>query len=229
MSSRYPTSTEPEEHGIYYLGKVGQRTQITRAHEPPPPPPILPPPSILAGQRPQLPPLPNLQPPAGPQYSQAPSQFTTLPERPHSSYIQPAPHSQSLPPLETGARWQPPPPPPQARGGPVSSFPRPALYPQKASFMSKNPGTVYEALSPVEYSTHEPGGRPSYFDERTYSQSTYPPAPVSTFQSPTGSYHSSTTSSSGAASGRGSVQYPQYQPPMVPASSEQPALVPNTM
>ncbi|KAL9124023.1 MAG: hypothetical protein Q9217_006605 [Psora testacea] len=217
MSSPEPHSVPPEEHGIYYLGKVGQRTQITRAHEPPVQPPILPPPSVLAGQRPQLPPLSDLQPPAGPQYPQGQPQLASLPERPYVPYNQQGPYPQPLPQPDPGVRWQPP--APQGHGGPVSSFPPPALYAQKASFQSKNPGTVYEALSTVEYSPHETAARPSVFDEAAYNQNPYLSAPVSTYQSPTESYRSSTTSSSGAGSAQGTSQYPQVPPTMPPGAA----------
>ena len=206
MSPNRPTTTQPDDHAIYYLGRVGQRTQMTKAHETPHVPPILPLPSQLAGMRPQLPPLSNLSgstrlPPSPVQYSPH-----VLLGQPQSSFATMSPHEQTLTPAAP-ASW--PNPPQQIQPGqPVSSFPHPALYPQRASFQSKNPGTVYEALSPVEYSS----GRPtSLFNEASYNQSPpYPSWPVSTFQSPTSSHRSSTTSSSGATSIEGSSRFTQY-------------------
>ncbi|KAL9099375.1 MAG: hypothetical protein Q9163_005114, partial [Psora crenata] len=213
-------STEPEEPAIYYLEKVAQQTQKTRADEAPLHPPALPPPSILAGQRPRLPPLRDLHLGASPQQPHGQPQPGNLPERNPVQYTQQTLYPQPLPPPDSGARWQPP-PPPQGHGGPVSSFPPVALYPQKASFQSRNPGTVYEALSPVQYSTQGTGGPPSILGEAAYNhQNPYQAMPMSTFQSAAESYRSSTTSSSRPESAQGSVQYPQPPPAMGPAGAE---------
>ena len=183
---------------------------MTRAQNLPQQPPSLPLPSHLLGERRQLPPLPSLQPLTS-QY-QAQQHPAFLPERPYTAHGQHPPLAQS-PAAQSASGWQPP--TQHSHTGPVSSFTHPALFPRKASYQSKNPGTVYEALSPVEYSTHD-----SLFSEASYHQSPYQAAPVSSYytQSPASSYQSSTTSSSGAQSGRGSSRNPQFAPGVSPST-----------
>lgn len=101
-------------------------------------------------------------------------------------------------------------------------FPHPPLYPQKVSYQSTNPGTLYEALSPIDYTNHGPPPEPSLFSEGGYTTaSPYPMAGPQHHQSPTSSYHSSATSSSGHATGplhfakpRSSPDTPVHAPSM---------------
>ena len=196
---------------------------MTRASNPPQQPPSLPPPSHILGERRQLPPLPSIQPLPS-QYPQVQHHSIFLPERPSTAYGQPPPLTQS-PAAQSASGWQPP--AHQSQAGPVSSFTHPALFPQKASFQSRNPGTVYEALSPVEYSTHEQGGLSSLFTEASYHQSPYQTAPLSVYhtQSPASSHQSSNTSSSGAQSGRDSALNPQFAPAAPPPKSSSPKVL----
>lgn len=195
MSSDPRSTSQPEEHGIFYPGKVGQRTQMTRSHESPITPPVLPPPSQLMGLGRTLPPLPALTiaSRAGNPAGQAPLGRTF--ELPQAS-----PRSQ------------------HALPGPALSFPHPALYPQRASYQSRNPGTVYEALSPVEYGTGH-----GLFNQATYPPNPHSSGPVSTFANSSSSAGasagarpqsrpSSTASSSGAGSMEGSARSSLYQP-----------------
>lgn len=197
-SSRSPAQRPSEEHGLYYLGKVGQKTQMTRAHCSPQQPPMLPAPTPLTEERRQLPPLPQLQPPLRSHNPQPQFLASSLPERPHQSYTNPPPLARALVPQNVGTSQAPN---QRLPSGPVSSLPHPHLYAQKASFQSRNPGTVYEALSPVEFGT---GGPASLFNEAAYNQNPYASGAIHN-QSPPISQHSSTASSSGAGSGRGSA------------------------
>ena len=220
MSSNTPTSLEPDDHAIYLLGRVGQRTQMTRVESTPRPPPRLPLPSQMAEARPQLPPLANL--PGASSLSASPGQYATAMQysRPQSSYSPLSPFGQS--PAPAGPTSWPNIAYQEQSGRPVT---HPALYPQRASFQSKNPGTVYEALSPIDYGSSGPS---SLFNEASYSQPSYPSGPVSIFQSPTGSHRSSTTSSSGAGSSEGSARPSLYQP-SIPETLAGPPGVLNTM
>ena len=206
-----PSSSEPERYAGYRPPTVGQRTPLTRPQDPRIPPTTLPT-SPLPGQpRLQLPPLSNLQLPPRTIYPPTSLPPSSLPGGPQSTFAQPSPLvMQTQPEMQQG--WQAP---LETRtAGPVSSFPHPQLFAQRSSFQSRNPGTVYEALSPVE--PHETGGPSSLFNEAGYRQTAYPSAPVSSFQSPTGSHHSSTTTSSGVAS---SGNYSSGLPTGAPAST----------
>ena len=155
MSANKPNSSEPEQDAIYYLGKVGQRTQLTRLQDPRTPRTTLPSPPAPVQPRPQLPPLSNLQLPSRTSYPSPSSQPSSLPGRPPLTFSQPSPLVVQSPTPEMPQGWQAP---PELRSsGPVSSFPHPQLFAQRSSFQSRNPGTVYEALSPIE---HQESGAP---------------------------------------------------------------------
>ena len=211
MSSHIPSSAEPEEHPIYYLGRVGQRAQMTRASTSSRPP-VLPPPARMLDARPQLPPisrLPELQNiPTSPAHYVAANSLP-FPGTPHSATpllgYATAPIPQSWP---TSTQQ------PQSR--PSSSYGNhPALYPQRASFQSKNPGTVYEALSPVEYGFR---GAASLFNEASYTTSALHTGPVSTFESQVNSQTSSIASPNVLTSHDNSSRQPQYQPSLLEPS-----------
>lgn len=197
MSYATPSFNQPEEQPIYLLGRIGQRTQMTRA-----PmtnyPPVLPPPSLLHS-RPQLPPISTLTsmepaslPPVQVSGTTSPPSLRTLsPQFPPSGQAMVA----RGPPA-----WSPPFPQPQQRPPPSPlRANQPALYPIRASFQSKNPGTVYEVMSPKEYYDRQAGS--------TYSETCYPTRPLgsgptSTYASPRSS-RSSTVGSPNAMSPSG--------------------------
>ncbi|KAG8531446.1 uncharacterized protein KY384_003075 [Bacidia gigantensis] len=189
---------------------------MTKAHSTARPLPVLPPPHLV-GARPYLPPLESLHPSPQPQFFPGAFPPGSLPERSHAAYVSPPPFTPSLaqgvapPPPQTYPVYPGPVSsfPPVGQSGPVTSFSHPALYPQKASFQSKNPGTVYEALSPVEYSQQSPydlGTPQSVFRETSYPQNPYQPAPVRPLQSSTGSHQSSEAPSSSGHASLGSTR-----------------------
>lgn len=155
-----------------------------------------PPPTMQAASR-HLPPPAHLEPSFVPQSPQVRPQYSDLPTRHYPVYERPSPHGQ-LPAQEFRQAWQNS--APAGLSGHVSSFPHPPLYPSKASYQSTNPGTVYEALSPVRYATDEPPPEASLFNEGAYSTNTFPAGP-SSHQSPASSYRSSITSSSRHSTG----------------------------
>ena len=216
MSSKpSPGSAQSDPRNIYYPTRLAsgygmmaetQRPQST-AHTLPPPP------SVQAGSR-QLPPPSHLEPSFVPQSPQVRPQYSDLPTRHYPVYERQSPHGQ--PPTQDFRQAWPASAPPGLAGH-VSSFAHPPLYPSKASYQSTNPGTVYEALSPVRYGTDEPPPEASLFNEGAYSTNTFP-AGHSSHQSPASSYRSSVTSSSGQ--GTGPMQFPKptslYEAPTRP-------------
>lgn len=188
MSTDPRASSQSEEQGVLFASNTGQQSQMKRTQEGPDAPPLLPPPSQIMGPGRILPPLPTL------------TTGTRSPGTPGQ--------------IPVGRMFQGAQSPPQSQQGfsaPVPTFPHPALYPQRASYQSKNPGTVYEALSPVEYGH-------GLFNQAGYPPNPHPPGPVSTFTNPTAggagpqSRPSSTASSSGAGSIEGSARSSLYQP-----------------
>ena len=155
-----------------------------------PPPPI---------PRPQLPPPSQLEPSFVPQSPQVRPQYSDLSRRAaYPAYPrQQSHHSASSqdyrPVIQTTAF---------AERSPYGSGSQPPLYPQRLSYQSANPGTLYAALSPVDYATHGPPPEPSMFNEGGYTNTSPFPMAVlqQVHQSPASSYHSSGTSSSGLAS-----------------------------
>ena len=196
MSSQPPATTHGIEASIFYPTRLGTRygmmadTQIasSASHRPP----------QLAMSRPQLPPPSHMEPSFVPQSPQVRPQYSDLPTRtayPSSSRQQSyeAVSSQDFRSITQPGTYP--------ERGPYGSGPHPSLYPQRVSYQSTNPGTLYEALSPMDYATHGPPPEPSMFNEGGYtSNSPYPFAGLSHHQSPASSYQSSTTSSSGLTS-----------------------------
>lgn len=173
----------------------------------------LPPPSTMQAASRHLPPPSHLEPSFVPQSPQVRPQYSDLPTRHYPVYERQSPLGQP-PAQEFRPGWQTSAPP--GLSGHVSSFPHPPLYPSKASYQSTNPGTVYEALSPVRYGTDEPPPEASLFNEGAYSTNTFP-AGHSSHQSPASSYRSSITSSSGH--GTGPMHFPKPASVFVETSS----------
>lgn len=204
MSSRPPTSAETHEAGLFYPTRVGPRYgMMEEGRTPRSISNTLPPPSVLSGSRPHLPPPSHLEPSFIPQSPQGRPQYLDLPTRTpnhtnsrRSNYEQVASQDYSATTHTS---------PLSSRSPYGSGFPHPPLYRQKVSYQSNNPGTMYEALSPIDYSTHGLPPEPSLFNEGGYtSTSPYPNASLQQHQSPASSYRSSGTSSSGM--GPGSAQ-----------------------
>lgn len=166
----------------------------------------LPPPRTMQAASRHLPTPSHLEPSFVPQSPQVRPQYSDLPTRHYPVYDRPSPHAQ--PPAQDFRQpWQTS--VPLELSGHAPSFPHPPLYPSKASFQSTNPGTVYEALSPVRYGTDEPPPEASLFNEGAYSTTTFP-AGHSSHQSPISSYRGSITSSSGHSTG--SMHFPKPAP-----------------
>lgn len=159
----------------------------------------LPPPSTLAS-RPYLPPPSHMEPLFVPQSPQVRPQYSdpSTPQYPGYSRqfaYESAPYQDFRASTHAPAITD--------RSLYASSHPHPPLFPSKVSYQSANPGTLYEALSPVDYSG--PGG--SLFSEGIYTANPYPTAGQQPQQSPATSYKSSGTSSSGH--GPGPMHFPQ--------------------
>lgn len=167
---------------------------------PPSAPHSLPPPATLAA-RPHLPPPSHLEPLFVPQSPQVRPRYSDLPTRtPYTFSSRQSPYEQAS---QQDFRALPQVASPPGRSPDGSGFPHPPLYPQRVSYQSTNPGTLYEALSPVDYSTHGPPPEASLFNEGGYmTTSPYPTANLQQHQSPASSYHSSATSSSGITTGQ---------------------------
>ena len=213
MSSRYPTSTQENGGNIYYPTRLGPRYgMIPEGQMAPTPPQSLPPPARTHHHQ-TLP--SHLEPSFVPQSPQVRPQYSDLPAR--APFAPPYPRPS---PYETTASQgyrpaiQPTSLPERSA---YSSSSHPPLYPQRVSFQSTNPGTLYEALSPIDYATHGPPQEPSMFNEAGYSTAT--PYPIASLQqlhqSPASSYHSSATSSSGLASAQTPFNRPEggLEPP----------------
>ncbi|CAF9943409.1 MAG: hypothetical protein ALECFALPRED_000302 [Alectoria fallacina] len=208
MASIPPSSSvQSDPRNIYYPTRLasgyGMMAEIQRsqsaAHTLPPPP------TMQAASR-HLPPPSHLEPSFVPQSPQVRPQYSDLPTRNYPVYDRPSPHAQ--PPAQDFRQpWQTS--VPLGLSGHAPSFPHPPLYPSKASFQSTNPGTVYEALSPVRYGMDEPPPEASLFNEGAYSTTTFP-AGHSSHQSPISSYRGSITSSSGHSTG--SMHFPKPAP-----------------
>ena len=165
---------------------------------PPSAPHTLPPPSTLAA-RPNLPPPAHLEPTFVPQSPQVRPQYSDFPSARHqyAPMLRPSAYEQPLPRNFVHTTQAPA---TVDRPSHSAGFTHPPLYPQKVSYQSANPGTLYEAISPVEYSHNTPPGA-SLFSEGVYNSNPYPTVAPQSHQSPAGSYHSSATSSSGLATG----------------------------
>jgi len=167
--------------------------------------------TMAGNSRPYLPPPSHLEPSFVPQSPQGRPQYSDLLTRaPYPPYPrQPAyehASSQDFRPITQA-------PAASGRSPYNSGFPHPPLYPQKVSYQSTNPGTLYEALSPIDYTNHRPPPEPSLFGDGGYTTSSpYPTAGLQHHQSPTSSYHSSGTSSSGRATGPVQVTKPGPSP-----------------
>ena len=203
MSSGNSRSTQSGPGNIfYYSSRPESRYGMTSAPQfPLSGSHTLPPPSTLAS-RPYLPPPSHLEPTFVPQSPQGRPQYSDPSTRQLSGAGRPSPYDNTL---YNGYRVTAP---SSERSSCASSHPHPPLFPSKVSYQSTNPGTLYEALSPVEYGTHYTGLGGSLFSEGMYSASPYPIAPQQQpQQSPATSYKSSGTSSSGY--GSGPMQWPQ--------------------
>ncbi len=197
MSSRPPTTTQENEANIFYPTRLGPRYGMMTEGPiaPAPPHPYTPP----ATSRPQLPPPSHLEPSFVPQSPQVRPQYSDLPTRAvYPAYPRQVGY-ENAPPQDYRPITQPTAPLERSNYGSSS---HPPLYPQRVSYQSTNPGTLYEALSPVDYATHGPPPEPSMFNEGGYTTTTpYPMAALQQLhQSPTSSYQSSATSSSGLTS-----------------------------
>lgn len=207
MSSRPPTTTQQNDGSIYYPTRVGQRYgMMAETENPPSAPHTLPPPSTLAA-RPHLPLPAHLEPSFVPQSPQVRPPYSDFPTRhqyastPH--FRQPAYDQTLSQEFRTITQASVP----LERPSYSTGYPHPPLYPQKVSYQSANPGTLYEAISPVEYGSHDTPPGASVFSEGGYPTNPYPTAVQQPHPSPAGSYHSSATSSSGFATGP--MQFPR--------------------
>ena len=186
-----PTTTSGQASTNYYPTQQGTRYGVPQFA--PPPHPSFSRPAI---SRPHLPPPSHLEPSFVPQSPQGRPQYSDLP--PRAAYPpyprQPGYDATSSADYRTGVQS-----PAFLERSSYTTGSHPPLYPQRVSYQSTNPGTLYEALSPIDYSTHGPPPEPSMFNEMGYlSTSPYPMASLPQFhQSPVSSYHSSATSSSG--------------------------------
>ena len=196
MSAKPPTTTQDDEVGIFYPTRLGPRYGLMpETQMGPTASQFLPPPAM---SRPHLPPPSHLEPSFAPQSPQVRPRYSDIPTRnaypPYSrqqGYNNAS--SQDYRPI-TQATAHP-------EGSSYGLSTHPPLYPQRVSYQSTNPGTLYEALSPIDYATHGPPPEPSMFNEGGYTATPYPMTGLQQFhQSPASSYHSSATSSSGLAS-----------------------------
>lgn len=219
MSARPPNTTHSNDASIFYPTRLGARYGMIPGTQFPSSVAYNIPSTTMSGNsRPHLPPPSHLEPSFVPQSPQVRPQYSDLPTRtPYPPYPrQPAyEHASSQ---EHRAITQAP---AALNRSPYSSgFPHPPLYPQKVSYQSTNPGTLYEALSPVEYANHRPPPESSLFTEGGYTTSSpYPMAGLQHYQSPTSSYHSSATSSSGRATGPMHFAKPRLSPQASPHMS----------
>jgi len=201
MSARLPTTTQSDDANIQkpirleprYGMIAGNQPPLSRAHN-------LPSTTMSGNSRPYLPPPSHLEPSFVPQSPQVRPRYSDLPMR------TPYPPYPRLPAYEHASshdyRAITQAPAPLDRSPYNSRFSHPPLYPQKVSYQSTNPGTLYEALSPVDYANHRLPPEPSLLSEGGYTTSSpYATAGLQHHQSPTSSYHSSATSSSGRATG----------------------------
>ncbi|KAL6716905.1 hypothetical protein ACLMJK_004817 [Lecanora helva] len=198
MSGRVPTTTQQDhEANVFYPTRLGTRYgMMPETQMAPPVSHYLPPPAI---PRPHLPPPSHLEPSFAPRSPHVRPRYSDLPARnAYSPYLR---HQGYSNPISQEFR-----PAVQATTMPENPCyglnTHPPLYPQRVSYQSTNPGTLYEALSPIDYATHGPPPEPSMFNEGGYTATPYPTAGLKQFRpSPASSYHSSAgTSSSGLAS-----------------------------
>lgn len=206
MSSRPPTSSaHVVERNIYYPTRLASGYgMMAETQRPQPAAHTLPPPPTMQAASRHLPPPTHLEPSFVPQSPQVRPQYSDLPTRHYPAYARQSPIGQPST-QDFRQAWQNSAPPPGLSGH-LASFSHPPLYPSKASYQSTNPGTVYEALSPVRYGTDESPPEASLFNEGAYSTNAFP-AGQSSHQSPTSSYRSSITSSSGH--GTGPLHFPK--------------------
>ena len=207
MSLRPPTTTQHNEGSIRYPTRVGQRYHMTAETQLlPSAPHTLPPPSTLAA-RPHLPPPAHLEPSFVPQSPQVRPPYSDFPTRhqytPALHFRQPAYEQALSQDFSPSTQASAPPDQPSYSTG----YPHPPLYPQKTSYQPSNPGTLSEAIWPVEYGAHDTPTGASLFNEGGCSTNPYPTAVQQPHPSPAGSYHSSATSSSGFATGP--MQFPR--------------------
>ena len=204
MSSRPPTTSQDNDTGLYYPTRVGLRYgMMAETQVLPSAPHTLPPPAM---SRPRLPPPSHLEPSFVPQSPQTRPEYSDLSTR---ATYPPLPRQPVYGhPLPQDSRPFMPSTGPERLNYGSSSHP--ALFPQRVSYSSTNPGTIYEASSPVDYPSHGAPPETSMFNEGSYTTPTpYPLAGLQQLhQSPASSYHSSGTSSSGLAS----AQIPFSQP-----------------
>lgn len=197
MSSKPPGTAQSDEANVYCPTRVGPRYGMI---EPPQMPHDHRSTTMSGISRPHLPPPTHLEPSFAPQSPQVRPPYSDLPTRaPYPPYYrqQQYEHGSNQSYRAVAHATSNPEQPPYNHG-----YPHPPLYPQKVSYQSTNPGTLYEALSPVDYANHGPPPEPPLFSQGGYTASSpYHGAGLPHHQSPTNSYNSSATSSSGRATG----------------------------
>ena len=162
-------------------------------------PSTYPQPPAKPGSRPHLPPPSQLEPSFIPQSPQVRPQYSDLPTRPYNYPNARQPASDYTPSQDYRTNIGTSASPGRSMQG--SSYSHPPLFPQKVSYQSTNPGTLYEALSPIDYMHGSSSEYPTYNDGGYAMASHYPVSTLQQHQSPASSYHSSATSSSGLATG----------------------------
>ena len=156
-------------------------------------------PSTRPGPRPHLPPPSQLEPSFVPQSPQVRPPYSDLPTRPNHYPNARQPTSEYTPSQDYRTNSGPSASPGRSIQG--STYSHPPLFPQKVSYQSTNPGTLYEALSPIDYMHGSSSEYPAYNDGGYAMANPYPVSNLQQHQSPASSYHSSATSSSGLATG----------------------------
>ena len=199
MSSRPTATSEAYEASLFQPVRTGSECDMMTDHRRTTFPSSLPPRATIPGSRPHLPPPSQLEPSFIPQSPQVRPQYSDLSTRPlnyaniRQSTYDYAPSQDLRTNIGTSTFPQ--------RSTQESGYPHPPLYPQKVSYQSSNPGTLYEAQSPIEY-MHGSSCEPSLFNEGGYTVANpYPASSLQQHRSPTSSYHSSATSSSGRGTG----------------------------
>lgn len=205
MSPRNPKSTQINQENIHYPSRNGPRYDMTAETQLPSSGPYTLPPPFTLASRPYLPPPSHMEPSFMPQSPQVRPQYSD-PSTPQYAGYSRQPVYEHAPYQDFRATSRPS--PSLERSSYASGHPHPPLFPSKVSYQSANPGTLYEALSPVDYTTHDSGPGGSPFSEGIYNANPYPTAGQhQPQQSPATSYKSSGTSSSGY--GSGPMQFPQ--------------------
>lgn len=190
QSARRPSSRS----NVQYPEKGAQPAPTVSGRESLPRPPALPLPSTSETFRPPLAnPPPHLDPPFTPNSPKLRPHFSDVSVR--SNGLNQASHRMG------NRSWPASIAPISVTAPPIRGTSLPPIYPRAVSRPASIPGTNYEPISPLESIPHEVPGRSSLFDDSTYNVTPYhgsvgPQAQ----QSPTNSYHSSMTSSSGQQS-----------------------------